>query len=178
MSAIVNRLKGDKGDAGAGVADKATLVAAGVHLSFSTTYISGTGTAGVDNTAQTVKTAVIVGGTLAQVGDRLRVRAYWTGTSGSPVTGTTKVNGVTVAATQDGGGATLQITEAWIHYIDATHANIIAMAGGGLDTSIAAANVAGFDWANAQNCIIAQNQVSNNHIVVYALIIDVFPKGA
>lgn len=156
---------------------KSTYKSDGVHSSLSTTYISGTGTAGVDNTAQTVVTAVVAADTLTQVGDRMRVRTYWVGDTGTNITGTNKLNGVTIAATSDGGAATFQITEAWLHYIDATHANIIAMAGGGLDTSISAANVAGFNWASSQNVLISQNAIGNNHIIVYALIVDIFPKG-
>lgn len=152
------------------------LQALGRHRSLSTTYISGTGTAGADNTAQTVVTVALAGGTLTQVGDRMRVRCYWRGDTGSPVTGTSKVNGVTAAATTDAGAATLQITEAWLHYVDATHANIISMTAGTLNTTISAANVAGFVWANSQDIIITQDAIADNHIVVYALIVDIFPK--
>jgi hypothetical protein len=139
--------------------------------------VSGTGTAGADNTAQTVVTVSIPGNTLTQVGDRIRIRAYWRGDNGPAITGSSVVNGVTIAATTDGGAATLQVTEAWLHYIDATHANIISMAGGTLNTTISATNVAGFDWANAQNITITQDAQVGNHIVVYFVAGDVFPKG-
>jgi hypothetical protein len=142
-----------------------------------TNYASGTGTAGADNTAQVVKTIALAANSLTQVGDRIRVRSYWSGDTGTAITGTNKLNGVTIAATTDSGAATLQVTEAWLHYLDATHANIIAMAGGVLDTTISAVNVAGFDWANPQNITISQNQIGNNHIIVYFLAADIFPVG-
>lgn len=142
------------------------------------TYISGAGTAGADNTAQVVKTLVLAAGTLSQVGDRVRIRIYWTGDTGNPITGTAALNGVTICTHVDGGAATLQVCEAWLHYIDATHANIIAMNDGLLTTPPSGVNIAGFDWANAQNITASQNLIVNNHIVVYAMIVDVYPKGA
>lgn len=152
----------------------------GVHRSTPETYISGTGTAGTDNTAMTVKSITVPANTLSQLGDRLRVRVYWTGDTGSPVTGTTKIgpsgSEVTVSHTTDGGAATLQINEAWLHYIDNTHANIIEQEAGALGAA-SGVNVSGFDWDSDQNCIFAQDAIANNHVIVYALIIDVFPKG-
>jgi len=52
------------------------LVFKGIHLSHASTYISGTGTAGVDNTAQTVLGTTLPADTLSQVGDRIRIRVY------------------------------------------------------------------------------------------------------
>lgn len=144
----------------------------------STNYVSGTGTAGTDNTAQHVLSSVTIpAGTLHEVGDRIRLRVYWRGDTGSPITGTLKVGTVTIAAGTDSGGASLQVNEAWLHYIDATHANIISMTGGAIDLTISAVNVTGFDWANAQTVYMDQNAIANNHIVVYFLAGDVFPKG-
>lgn len=164
----------------AGSIAQATLKASGVHKSTDITYISGTGTAGVDNTAQTVKSLTLAANSLTQVGDRLRIRCYWTGTTGSPITGTTKLgpagSEVTVSHTTDGGAATLQLNEAWIHYIDNTHSNIIENEAGALG-AVSAVNVAGFTWNASQDIILTQDQISNNHIVVYALIVDIFPKG-
>lgn len=164
----------------AGGIAQSTLKASGVHKSTDITYISGTGTAGADNTAQTVKSLALAANSLTQVGDRIRIRSYWTGTTGNPITGTTKLgpagSEVTVSDTTDGGAATLQLNEAWIHYIDNTHANIIENEAGALG-AVSNVNVAGFTWNAAQNIIITQNQIVNNHIVVYALIADIFPKG-
>lgn len=159
---------------------QATLKASGVHKSTDITYISGTGTAGADNTAQTVKSLTLAANALTQVGDRLRIRSYWTGTTGNPITGTTKLgpagSEVTVSDTTDGGGATLQLNEAWIHYLDNTHANIIENEAGALG-AVSNVNVAGFTWNANQNIILTQNAILNNHVVVYALIVDIFPKG-
>lgn len=152
-----------------------TFISGAAHTNV-TNYVSGTGTAGVDNTAQTVKTIALAANTLRQLGDRIRVRAYWTGDTGSPITGTVALNGVTISHTTDGGAATLQVNESWLHYVDATHANIIENEAGALGGA-SGVNVAGFNWAAAQNMTIAQNQIGNNHIIVYFLAVDVFPKA-
>ena len=155
---------------------EAGLTRAGLHRSSSITYISGTGTAGADNTAQTVVSVTLPANTMIQNGDRLRLHAMWAGSTGTAVTGTIKINGVTVSNTTDAGAATWQVNEAWLHYIDATHANIIEVESGALG-DLCAANVAGFTWTADQTILISQDQIANNHIVVYALIVDVFPKG-
>ena len=134
-------------------------------------------TAGADGTAQVVVTLAVAANTMTQVGDRIRVRCYWIGDTGTPITGTLAVNGVTVGASTDGGGATVQYAEAWLHYRDATHANIMSSNTSGFDTSISAINVAGFNWAAQQNVTIPQNNVANNHIIVTFLAVDLFPKA-
>jgi hypothetical protein len=153
----------------------------GLHRSLSITYISGTGTAGVDNTAQTVKSLSLAANTLTQVGDRMRIRCYWTGDTGTPITGSTLIgpagSEVLVAHTTDSGAATLQVNEVWLHYIDATHANIIENEAGALG-ALSAPNVAGFGWNGAQNILFTQDAIANNHTILYALIVDVLPKGA
>ena len=153
------------------------LPVGGAHRSSLTTLISGTGIAGTDNTAMTLSTRTIPANTLYQLGDRIRVRAYWIGDTGTGITLTIKINGVLVGHTTDAGAADFQINETWLHYIDATHANIIEDENGALG-AVSAANVAGFNWAAMQNFTAEQNQIANNHCVIYALIVDVFPKGA
>ena len=140
------------------------------------TYISGSGTAGSDNTAETVKTVVVPANTLTEVGDRLRVRVYFRGDTGAAVTMTATLNTVTIASQADGGGTTWFMTETWLHYIDSTHANI-AETGAGAELASSAANSAGFDWTSAQDMDCDQDQISGNHIVVYAIFLDVYPKG-
>lgn len=157
-----------------GIADTSALI--GVQRALALTYVSGTGTAGMDNTAQAVITRTLPGGTLTQNRDRMRLRAFWRGDTGTAVTGTIKVNGVPVADFTDGGGATLFNAQAWLHYIDNTHANIMEEEGGGLG-ALSDVNVAGFDWDSDQDITVEQDQVANNHIVVYALFIDIIPKG-
>lgn len=157
-----------------------TLKSLGIHQSTTMTYISGTGTAGIDGSAMTVKSVALPANTLTQVGDRMRVRMYWTGDNGSPVTGSTSVgpagSEVLVSHTTDGGAATLQLNETWLHYIDNTHANIIENEAGALG-ALSAPNVAGFTWNAAQVIIFTQDNVANNHCILYAMIVDVFPKG-
>jgi hypothetical protein len=151
------------------------------HRSTSATYISGTGVAGADNTAQTVRTETLPANSLWQVGDRVRIRCYWRGDTGTPITGTVKVgpagSEVTVGDITDGGGASWVLTESWLHYIDATHANIIEQEGSALG-SLSAANVAGFTWTAAQNILFVQSAASGNHCILYALIVDVFPVAS
>lgn len=152
----------------------------GFHRSTTITFISGVGEAGIDNTAMTIKTVVLLANTLTQIGDRLRVRTYWTGDTGTPVTGSVKLgpagSEVLISHTTDGGAATLQLNESWLHYIDDTHANIIENEAGALG-SLSAPNVAGFDWDANQNIIFTQDKIANNHCILFALIIDIFPKG-
>lgn len=141
----------------------------------SITYISGTGTAGTDNTAMTVKTVTLPANTLTQVGDRMRIRTYFAATGGAPDAGATKINTVLTADTSVG-GTSLALTECWIHYLDATHANIIEDESGALGP-VSAVNVAGFAWASNQDIIFTQTAVPAQHLVLYAMIIDIFPKG-
>jgi hypothetical protein len=152
------------------------LKGSGFHHSKACTYISGTGTAGADNTAQTVKTVTLPANSLTQVGDRIRIRTYWMGNTGSAVTCTQTLNGVTIAHTTDLGATSLFLDESWLHYIDNTHANIIETEAGALG-AVSAPNVAGFDWDSDQAINADQDLVINNHIIVFAIIADVLPKG-
>jgi hypothetical protein len=147
------------------------------QYALSTSYISGTGIAGVDNTAQVVKSITISANTLTQVGDRCRIKVFWTGTTGSPITGNTTVNGILTIDNTDAGAATLQLSECWLHYIDATHANIISLDNGTLHSAVSAPNVAGFNWAADQTIAISQDAIANNHIIVYCMIVDIYPRG-
>jgi hypothetical protein len=138
--------------------------------------VSGAGTAGTDNTAMTLQTIVVPANTLRQVGDRIRVRAYWRGDTGGAIQGQVDLNTVPISHTTDGGGATLQINESWLHYIDNTHANNIEVESGTLG-NLSAANVAGFSWNTNQNLTFSQNAIPVNHCVIYFFAADVFPKG-
>ena len=155
---------------------RASIVTEGGHVSHVGTYISGTGTAGTDNTAMTLMTIAIAANAITQVGDRMRVRVYWKGDTGPAVTGTIKLNTVTIGDTTDGGGASFNVGESWLHYIDNTHANIIEMESGALG-AVSAVNVAGFAWASSQDLIFTQSAAVGNRAVLYAIIIDIFPKG-
>lgn len=149
----------------------------GVTHPLKATYISGSGTAGVDNTLQDVKTVIIPARSLNQIGDRLRIRTYFKGDSGSAITATTKLNTVEVASSTDIGSADWFMTEAWLHYIDNTHANIAETGTVPATGGNSAENVAGFDWAAAQNCVVSQNAASGNHIIVFCIFLDIYPKG-
>lgn len=141
------------------------------------TYVSGTGTAGTDNTAMTVKTIVLPANTLTQVGDRARIRTYFKSSSaGGSIVCSTTINGVTIADTTHTGGTALGVDESWLHYIDDTHANIIEQEGGGLG-ALSAFNVSGFKWSENQDIDIDQTAVASKHIIVAFIGVDIFPKG-
>jgi hypothetical protein len=163
--------------AGAGAPTWSTKKLAGLVFPLSTNYVSGTGTAGVDNTAQTVKTIAMAANTLTQVGDRLRIRVFWRPDTGTAIVGTLKVNAVTVSLSTSSTAAAELVNEAWLEYIDATHANIIAYSASLIDTTTSAVNVASFAWGSSQDIIFTQTQISNNKIVVYSIVVDIFPKG-
>lgn len=152
----------------------------GAHISSPATFVSAAGVAGADATAQTVLTRQIPGDTLRQVGDRLRVRTYFNASSGTSITGATKIGPpgaeVTTADTTHSGGASLNLTECWIHYIDNTHANIIEQEAGGLG-NLSAINVAGFAWNKPQNIIFTQTSAVGTHTTVYGVFVDILPKG-
>jgi hypothetical protein len=142
------------------------------------TFVTGSvDSFGVDNTADTIftKTFPAVNGRMHELGDRIRVRAYYQATSGAPIVGSLRLNGVLIADLSVSTDA-LAVNEAWLHYIDNTHANIIEQHPGDLG-ALSAVNVAGFDWDSNQTVIFTQDMVSGNHLVVYMVAIDFFPKG-
>jgi hypothetical protein len=147
----------------------------GVHRSSLSTYISGTGTAGTDNTAMTIKTIALPADTLTQVGERVRFRCYFQATGGAPIIAATLLNAVLISDVSVS-TTSLGLTEAWLHYIDNTHANIIHMHDGSLSTQ-SAVNVAGFDWDSSQDITFTQDAVPAQHLVLYTIIVDVFPLG-
>lgn len=141
----------------------------------STTYISGTGTAGTDNTAMDVLTRTFAGGIMKETGDRIRIRAYYQATGGTPIEGQIKVNGVEVAD-YSVGSTSLQVVEAWLHWTSDTNANIIEVDNAN-PGALSAINASGFDWANDQDIVFAQTAVVAQHLVVYFFAIDFFPAG-
>jgi hypothetical protein len=150
------------------------------HLSTSATYVSSTGTAGTANTAMTVITRTLNTNILTQVGDRLRIRCYFFANSAAPIIATVKLgpaaSEVSVANVTHVGGAASGLVESWLHYIDATHANIIEQEVGVLG-NLTAVNANGFSWNTAQNIIVTQNAVPANFITVYGIFVDYLPKG-
>src|SRR6478609_5023180 len=93
--------------------------------SCSATYVSGTGTAGAANTAQTIITRSMPANTLRQNGDRVRIRVYLFSAVAASITITVKVNGVSVAAFGVATPSIPDVIECYLHYIDDTHANIL-----------------------------------------------------
>jgi hypothetical protein len=156
-----------------GYISSSTQKQSGIVQALPETYISGTGTAGTDNTAMDVKSITIPANTLTQLGDRIRIRTYQFATVGPNILGTLKFNGVTIAVTPNMNSTDIVVEEIYLHYIDNTHANILH----GNNLNNTALNVAGFDWSSAQDLVISQNAVSSQHLVVAAMMVDRFPKG-
>ena len=176
-AAVTGALIGTNGGTG-----YTSLKAAGIVYGLSTNYIDGTGTAGADNTAQTVKTIAIPANTLTQVGDSIRIRVlYRPDTGASGITTAATVNAVGVMSFITGTAAAFCVMEITLEYIDSTHANVSTMrpiANGSMSCdALSAANVAGFDWTASQDVDIDQNAVANNHLVVLSMVGTVYPKG-
>ncbi len=156
---------------------------AGIPYQLTTSYIDPTGTAGADNTAQTVKSINIDAGTLTQVGDRIHIAVKYKPDTGTALAPTMTVNGVTtVAVTATATDASMHTMDTWLSYIDATHANVTSFwraANAALAQEVAnsGTNVASFAWASTQAVNVAQNLIANNHITVYEIVITVYPKG-
>ena len=155
-------------------------VRSGYPFSDSISYISGTGTAGVDNTAQTIKTLALPADAMRAVGDRIRIRAYWKGSTGGAVTGTIKVgpaaSEVTVSNQADAGGTASFMNEVCLEYIDNTHANVMEHEAGNLG-AVSAFNVAGFTWNAAQNVLFTQDAIADNHAILFSMTVEIWPKG-
>lgn len=149
----------------------------GLVSTLAASYISATGATGADGTAQDVLTVVVNPNTMIQVGDRVKVRCHWRGDIGASITGTIKLNGVTISSGTDSGGATDLIRDIELAYIDQAHATVLEIAlspAVGVNVVIA---IPGFDWTASQNLTVSQNNVANNHNIVFLLTLDVFPKG-
>lgn len=159
-----------------------SVKAAGIAYGLSTNYISGTGTAGADNTAQTVKTISVPANTLTQVGDQLHIRIFWRADTGTGVIGTITLNGVSVGFTTSGTITETSFLDTYLSYVDSTHANIRAFgraSGGGFNynSTVSVENTAGFDWTIAQDLDFDQSAVLANHAVVFEMVGTVYPKG-
>lgn len=143
--------------------------------SCSSTYVSGTGTAGSANTAQTIITRALTANTLIQVGDRIRIRVYSFANAAAPIIATAKINGVSIANLTISSAIVPVVVECYLHYIDNTHANVLEVETGALG-SLSAVNVAGFSWNSSQNITVEQSAVVGNFVTVYGIFVDVLPK--
>lgn len=149
---------------------KNSITLAGAQVNENLTYV-GAAIVGTDNTAMDLITRVLPANSLVKLGDRIRIRAYFSATAGSNISGHLTINGVSVSETTLN-GTDIRVAEAWVHYIDATHANILESGSTPNVGGMSAINVAGFNWANAQNITFHQTQTSNQHLELYCLFID------
>jgi hypothetical protein len=160
-----------------------TRKAAGLAYTLSTSYVDGTGTAGTDNTAMTVKSVNIDADTLTQVGDRVHISVKYKTDTGTALAPTMTVNGVTtVAVTATATDASVHTMETWLSYIDSTHANVTSWwraANGAVAQEVtnSGSNVASFAWGSVQAVNIVQNAIANNRIIVTEIVMTVYPKG-
>ncbi len=130
------------------------------------TYTSGTGTAGVANTAQVIISRTLSANTLQQAGDRLRVRVYAISNLASPLVLSMTINGVSIASVSVGSATVPGIIECLLDYVDNTHSNILEQQEGNVGI-LSAVNVAGFSWNSSMTISISQNAVNNNFFRVY-----------
>ena len=154
-------------------------VDAQIHTIMTSATYAGdaTGTSGNANTAETIITRVLAANALIQAGDRIRIRTWVFITGGAALTITTKLNGVTIADIVHTGAAEFDLTEAWLHYVDDTHFNLIEQETGSGLGALSAINVAGSDWDAAQDITIEQNAAAGSYATVYGIFIDIFPIG-
>jgi len=141
-------------------------------------YVSGTGTAGVDNTAQTVKSITLKANSLNAVGRRIRISLLYASVGAGAGLWATQLNGVVFDLSQTAAaGRTLeQVFE--ISYVDNTHANIINKGISGYNTAAgffgtqAQVNIAGFNFAVDQTLAVTQTQVASYHLTVYEIVVE------
>lgn len=150
----------------------------GFVLNTTATYAGDpTGTSGSANTAETIITRTLPANSLTQRGDRIRIRTWVYITGGALITITTALNGVTVANIAHTGAGAFDLTEAWSHYVDDTHFNLIEQETGSGLGALSAINVAGSDWDADQSITIAQSAAAASYATVYGIFVDVLPLG-
>lgn len=147
-------------------------ILSGTHRNLSISFVAplSTPTAGTDNTAMTVKSITLPANTCVRLGDRLRITAIIDGTDGGAIQGVLKLNGVTLSSGYvNTTGSEIKL-EAYVDYVDSTHATIQDMIAGTITVESA-----GFDWTAGQAVLISQEAIGSQHINVYSLIVDFMP---
>ena len=154
-------------------------VDAQIHTKMTAATYAGdpTGTAGNANTAETIITRVLAANALIQAGDRIRIRTWVFITGGAALTITTKLNGVTISDLVHTGAAEFDLTEAWVHYVDDTHFNLIEQETGSGLGDLTAVNVAGSNWDAQQDITVEQDAAAGSYATVYGIFVDIFPIG-
>lgn len=135
-------------------------------------YISGSGTGGTDNTAQTVKSIVLAANSLSAATPRIKISAFVALSGAGPVNALVSLNGTSVGGSFSITGSHGAWLELFLSYVDATHVNVSGAFGDeGLSVVSATpqANRAGFSHTGAQTIILAQAAVVASHLVVFEL---------
>lgn len=144
-------------------------------LDTTSAYIDGTGTAGANNTAQTVKSITLKGGKLDKVGRKVRFHFMVQHNGTSAIVITLVLNGVTIGTiTTSTTNNQMMLICYEVSYLDATHSNILPRyigpnSGAAAAATDGAANTAGFAHGSDQTVAIAQSAVASNHITVFEL---------
>lgn len=152
---------------------KNSIGLAGAQINEYITYVGAT-IAGTDNTSMGLITKLLPAKTLTKLGDRVRFRVYFSATAGSNISGNLTLNGIAVSETIIN-GTNIRVAEVWIHYRDATHANILESGATPEVGAMSAINVAGFDWENDQDVTFHQTQVFTQHLALHCLFVDTHP---
>lgn len=121
----------------------------------------------------TLYTATLPANSLRRAGDRLRVQAHFYATAAAAQVGTVKLNGVTVANTSVS-STSPAVAECWLQYVDRYRANLVELDAGAMG-ALSAVAVYGFDWEQDQDLAFSQNSVASQHLVLFALAVDILP---
>lgn len=140
-------------------------------------YISGTGTAGTDNTAQTVKSITLPAGALNKVGQGIRIRVFYEISAATAIVVALTLNGVTID-TKSTAVTSPERFQADVMYVDGTHANFSGdFDTGGIGTDVwtvgaIGINAGSFAFASDQVLAVTQTKVAATHVTVYEIRVE------
>lgn len=149
-----------------------SIAGVGVDLA---SYVSATGTAGTDNTSQTVKSITLKANSLNAVGRGIRVRAIATSSSASALQISLTLNSVGLITASISASGKQVIIDTVIYYIDATHINVHSFSA--INGTVSAdanntSNLGGFVLTSDQTLAVTQNNVAATHATVFSLFVE------
>ena len=134
-------------------------------------YVDATGTAGTDNTAQTVKSITLAADSCTAVGRGIRIRVVYT-TTGTTVRLTLKLNGQTVKLATALAASEVGSFEVVVHYTAATTGLVSGTANAANTASTVGAALTSLDWTATQAILVSQDAVVGEHAVVNVLAVE------
>lgn len=136
-------------------------------------YANSTGTSGADNTAQTLKSVTIPGGTLAAVGQGLRVTVEWVASTVSSITATFKFGGTTILSLNST-SVSGNLTTLTIFYAAATTVSVAAQLiyNAGTVSLDDSSNFTVGSMASNQDFLVTQSATASTHITVKRLLVE------